>query len=258
VWPRRHRFAYRLFYLALDLDELEAVHASHRLLSVNRGNLFSIREADYLPEENPVQESTLKQRVLRHCAAQGLVLDNSSRVTLLTLPRILGHAFNPVSFHVVHDAQGSLRCVIAEVTNTFHERKCFFLARSAPASEPGRCSARLPKLFYVSPFSKLDDEFDFEVQDPGEDLSIRIDDHEAGQLRLHSSLKGRAEALGDARLLVCLLRFPAVSLRVLTLIHWQALRLWLRRIPYFRKADRPDLQQDVRNPHSTLNRHSLA
>ena len=267
--PKRHRFAYRLFYLALDLDELPALHRRLWCFSVNRPNLFSFWERDYLPSPAPIHQptgpaenspapSSLKERVLAYCASQGTDLGPGARIALVTLPRVFGHAFNPVSFYLCCDSAGALRCAIAAVTNTFHETKLYFLPRLPAASGPAACGARMPKHFYVSPFSDLEVAFDFRVHAPGRKLAVVIDDYEAGRLTLHSTLGGDAEPLTGARLLGRLLRSPAVLFRVLTLIHWQALRLWLKRIPHFRKADRADLQRDVRHPHSSLTRHSPA
>jgi DUF1365 family protein len=267
--PKSHSFSYRLFYLAIDLDELDQLHGRLLPFSVNHGNLLSFWEDDHLPLSAPVHNQDtplpcepplprLKQRVLAYCRSQGVDLGEGARVTLITLPRVLGHAFNPVSFHVCHDAAGQLRCVIAEVMNTYREVKPYLLPRITDVDGAGACGARHTKHFYVSPFSGLETAFDFLVREPGSRLSIRIDDHEGGHRVLHSSLSGRAEPLGSTRLLAALFRFPAVTLRVLVLIHWQAFRLWLKRVPHFRKADRPDLQRDVRHPHASLKPHSLA
>jgi len=263
VWPRRHRFSYRLFYLAIELDELEALQSRLSFFSVNRANLLSFWEKDYLPLSAPLHEAgrekplspppaSLRDRVLAYCEGRGLTMGKDTRVTLITLPRVLGHAFNPVSFYICRDAAGELLCTLAEVTNTYREVKVYFLPRLPDSEDRPACGARLPKHFYVSPFSELEVAFDFLVRAPGEKLKIRIDDYEGTRRILHSSVSGRAERLDDWRLLGALVRFPAVTLRVLLLIHWQAFRLWLKRLPYFSKADRPDLQREVRHPHSSL------
>jgi len=269
LWPRRHRFSYRLFYLAIELDELGTLQRRLRFFSVNRANLFSFWESDYMPlaatlhepgaeKAFPQPPTSLRQRVLAYCESRGRPLADSTRVTLLTLPRVLGHAFNPVSFYVCRDASGELLCTLAEVTNTYREVKLYFLPPMRDREGNPACGARMPKHFYVSPFSELEVAFDFRVHAPGEKLRIRIDDYEGTRRILHSSVSGNAEALTDLVLLGALLRFPAVTLRVLLLIHWQAFRLWLKRLPYFRKADRPDLQREVRHPHASLKPHPLS
>lgn len=269
--PKRHRFSYRVFYLAIDLDELEALGRRLPLFSVNARNLFSLRESDYLPTEEPLHNPrepsaggpsgaglALKQRVLGFCAARGVSLGAGARVTLVTLPRMFGYAFNPVSFYLCRDASGATRCAIAEVTNTYRELKAYFLPQV-----PGRAGspvfrARMAKHFYVSPFSGLDVEFDFEVREPGHTLAVRIDDFEGGRRTLHSTLTGEARPLTGRALAASLFRYPLLTARVMALIHWQALRLWLKRVPHFPKASQPELQRDLRRPHSSIAKRSPA
>lgn len=260
-WPKRHRFAYRVFYLALDLDELDQLGAALPGFGVDRARLLSLWRRDYFSDE-PAQDrkgrgseaigrdagAELKRRVERFCAAHGAALGGGGRVTLVTLPRMFGYAFNPVSFYFCFAADGTPRGAIAEVTNTYGETKPFFVDVASAAAAPV-FHARVPKHFYVSPFSSVAAEFEFRLFAPGRRLAIQVDHHEAGRRTLHSTLTGRAEPLTGARLLGCLVRYPLLTARVITLIHWQALRLWLKRVPHHPKAANPDLQRDVRRPH---------
>ncbi|OIR05137.1 hypothetical protein GALL_126950 [mine drainage metagenome] len=269
--PKRHRFAYRVFYLALDLDELDALGRRLPFFSVNARNLFSLRESDYLPTGEPLYNSaasadrgssgggvSLKRRVLAFCAAHGVELGDDARVTLLTLPRMFGYAFNPVSFYLCSDASGERRCAIAEVTNTYREMKAYFLPQAPSRAGSPVYRARMPKHFYVSPFSGLDVEFDFELREPGRTLAVRIDDFEGGRRTLHSTLTGEAHPLTGRALATSLFRYPLLTARVIALIHWQALRLWLKRVPHFSKASQPELQRDLRRPHSSIAKRTPA
>lgn len=270
--PKRHRFAYRVFYLAVDLDELPQLDRALPLFSCNRANLVSLWEKDYLPLQDPLHNPTdgaaalpapapshsLKARVLIYCARHGVDLDPSAKVTLVTLPRLFGYAFNPISLFICRDGQGVPRCAIVEVTNTYREVKQYFLPVRPGGSGPAEFTAELPKHFYVSPFSPLDAAFAFRVREPGRSLAVSIDDHEQGQRTLHSTLTGEARPLTSGQLLLALIRHPLVTLRVIGLIHWQALRLWLKRVPHFPKAANPALQRDLRHPHSSLIRRSTA
>ncbi len=261
--PKPHRFSYRVFYLAVDLDELPELARSLRLFSVQGWNIVSLREDDYLrlqdplhqpdgPVAPPVSARSLKERVLAFCAEHALQLGAGAKVTLVTLPRILGYAFNPVSLYFCRSADGARRGAIAEVTNTYGEVKAYFLPANPTRDQAAEFAAVLPKHFYVSPFSPLDVAFDFLVREPGERLAVRIDDLAQGRRTLHSTLTGEARPLTSGTLASALLRHPLVTLRVITLIHWQALRLWLRRVPHYPKADRPELQRGLRRPHSSL------
>jgi hypothetical protein len=104
---------------------------------------------------------------------------------------------------------------------------------------------RIPKHYYVSPFSSLTLQFDFNLCVPGRSLNIRIDDYDGERRVLRSGLSGLREPWRDARLLWFLLKYPLLTLRVIGLIHWHALRLWLKGVPWHRKAEAPHLQQQV-------------
>jgi len=260
--PRRHRFDYRIFMVALDLDELELVDRRLQLFSVNAANLFSLHERDYLPTREPVHNAsgsaaplaatgtTLKERVRALLAAHAVVLPEDARVELITLPRIAGYLFNPVSFYFCRDAQGRPVAAVAEVTNTFHEVKPYVL----PAStwRDGAFRLCVPKHFYVSPFSDVDVAFDFVLRPADGRLALAIDDLSAGERTLATTLTGSARPLTDGALAVCACKYPLLTLQVIARIHWHALRLWLKRVPWFAKSARAADQRDLFRPHRSL------
>lgn len=266
--PREHRFAYRLFYLCVDLDELPLLRRRLRLLAVNGAGLLSFRERDFLPLGEPLHQpidgpvaarlardpnagaaASLKERAAAFCAAHGVPLGAEPRVELVTLPRLLGHQFNPVSFYFCADRTGAPRAAIAEVTNTFREVKPYLIPL-APGSTAFRL--RVPKHFYVSPFSSVDVEFDFHFRAPGARLALRIDDYAGGQRVFHSTLAGERVPLTDARLAWLLAKYPCANLGLVARIHWQALRLWSRRVPFFRKADAAERQRGLYRPDISI------
>lgn len=266
--PRAHRFAYRLFFLALDLDELPALARRLRLLGIDRRGLLSFRQRDYLPLHEPLHnasspaspsgpETSLKSRVLSLLAARGISVPSDARVTLLTLPRVLGYAFNPVSFYFVSAADGAPVAALAEVTNTFRETKVYVLGPDTLGAEPSlgpTFRLRVPKHFYVSPFSDVDVAFDFRLRPPGERLAIQIDDFEGARRTLASTVTGLGapRPLRDRTLAWFSLKYPLVTLQVIAGIHWEALRLWFKRVPWFAKAARAADQRDLRRPHASL------
>lgn len=266
--PKHHRFVYRLFYFAIDLDELDSLHRRLALFSVNRANLFSFRERDFLPLGEPLHHPTapalssfvtadqtsLKSRVRAFCAMHGSDIGDQGRVLLVTLPRVLGYLFNPVSFYFCFDAAGVLVGAIAEVTNTFREVKPYFIPAVTGSDGSITLRLRTPKHFYVSPFSGLDLEFDFTLHAPGEKLAVRIDDHAAESRVLHTTLTGIQSHLTNLRLVWFLLKYPLITVKIITLIHWQAFRLWLKRVPFFPKADHATEQRDLYRPHASIQR----
>jgi uncharacterized protein len=259
--PKTHRFAYNIFLLGIDLDELEGLARAIPFLSVNRRNLYSFRESDYLPTGEPVYNGNgdaraqggLKERVLNFLAARGVEIPGG-RVMLLTLPRVAGYLFNPVSFYFCYDADGRPVAAIAEVTNTFREMKAYFLGPDSLAHESGSATfqSRLPKYFYVSPFSDVDVAFDFRLRTPDQGLAIRIDDYDGEDRTLASALNGRRRPLTPGRLAWLSFKYPLITLKVIALIHVHALRLRLKRVPWFAKAARPMDQRDLYRPHGSL------
>ena len=244
--PKRHGFQYAVFYLWLDLDELPQWEAKLRLLSRNRFNLFAVCEKDHLGGTEP----NLKAGVLKRMREKGVDTSAVTAVRMLAFPRVLGYVFNPVTFFFAYAADGRPLFALTQVTNTFHEQKLFVFPG---AGEDGVFHLRTPKHFYVSPFSSLELWFDFKLEAPGERLRILIDDLDAaGERHLLSSLTGVRRELTDAALLSCALRYPLLTLRVMFLIHWHALRLWLKKLPVFRKAADPQLQTEVLRPHASI------
>lgn len=295
-FPRRHRFAYRIFLLALDLDELEAVDAKIALFSHNRRNVYSFRDRDYLPTNeaqfNSSTESTgdasrsrpsrtaghsstapnrhLKQRVIDYLAQQNVSLAGG-RVVLITLPRVFGILFNPVSFYYCYDRHGEVVATLAEVTNTFREMKTYFLgpearqrARLNTGREANETAAlnreqfdtlfqrRVAKNFYVSPFSDVDVAFDFKLHSPASELNVQIDDYADGRRTFTSTLTGQRRELTSRRLAWFSIKYPLITLRIITGIHWHALQLWIKRVPWFRKAARAADQRDLYRAHASL------
>ena len=265
--PKSHRFDYRIFMFAIDLNELDALHRKLRLFSFNRRNAYSFHEADYLPTgeraHNPTDPTanaptpplaqSLKSRVIAHLARNGIDL-SGGRVMLITLPQVFGYLFNPVSFYFCYNKSGQPVAALAEVTNTFKEMKPYLLGPESrtETAKGSTFTLRLPKYFYVSPFTDIDVAFDFTLRTPNEKLSVQIDDFDAGQRTLTSLLNGTAQPLTDARLVWFSIKYPLITLKIISLIHWHALKLYLKKIPWFAKAARPEAQRDLYRPHISI------
>ena len=197
----------------------------------------------------------LAQRVRAFCAAHGEALASDARLTLIAMPRAFGQSYNPVVFFLVHQG-GRLHCGIAEVHNTFGERKAWYLGTECRQVGPtGEESLvlRTPKRFYVSPFSGLDTEFEFTLRAPDGRLAVGVDHYEAGRKTLISTWTGQAVPLTDARLLWLTLKVPLLILKVIALIHLHAAWLWLvKKLPFRRKGDDIPLQRNLRHPTPEL------
>ncbi len=236
--PLKNRFVYRIFMFHIDLDELDMLDSSLKLFSRNRFNVFSFRDTDHLR----FGKGTAKENLLEYLSRNGIAIPGG-KVVLVTNLRMFGYVFNPVSFYYCYDAAGNPVCAVPEVGNTFGELKPYLL-RPEDRNEGGFRKS-IEKFFYVSPFMDLDTTFDFNLGLPGEKLRVTIDDHKAGKRIFVSSVNGVRKELTDGRLLWYVIRFPFITLQVIGLIHWQALKLYLRKLPFLRKTDHPELQKEI-------------
>jgi hypothetical protein len=165
------------------------------------------------------------------------VRDAAGEVWLHTYPRVLGYVFKPVSFWYCHRADGSLAAIVAEVNNTFGERHCYLLY--GPGLAWGQ-ELRTRKVFHVSPFCRVHGVYRFRFMRTADRTVARIDhDDEDGAL-LETSVSGQLQPLTPASARAAFFGMPLMSLGVIARIHWQALRLWLKRVPFFSKPAAPD------------------
>jgi DUF1365 family protein len=242
--PRPHRFHYTVFMFYIDLDELDLLVKKYGMISRNRFNFFSFKDAEHLqlPIDQPDRSKTTKEHIISYLEQNGIVYDQH-QIMLLTNLNILGYNFNPVSFYFVFDKNANPVCAISEVSNTFREMKPYFLGLDTFSENHFHLNTT--KYFYVSPFIDHDTNFDFQLHVPGEKLNIRIDDYKEGKRFFISTLTGKRKGLSNRRLLLYSLRFPLLTLRIISLIHWHALRLWLKKLPYHKKSAQADLQRGV-------------
>lgn len=250
--PKQNRFHYKLFMFYLDLDELDQVVRDNPFISHDAFNLFNFRDKDHLqfPKDNPDVRKTTKEQILSYVAQQGIEPASIGRIMLLTNLCTLGYQFNPVSFYFCYDLNEQPVCSVVEVCNTYREMKPYFLGTDK--LKEGNFSTHQTKNFYVSPFIDMDSDFHFNLNIPNGSLKVRIDDYKQGKRFFLSTLTGKRKALTSWNTLQYALRFPFITLQVITLIHWQALRLWFKKISYHKKASFKELQQDVLRPHKSL------
>jgi len=224
--PAHNTFRYPVYYLGLDLDELDALEATLRWFSHNGANLVSLWDRDHGARDG----SPLRPWIERLVARAGIDL-TGGRVMLLTFPRVLGARFYPVSFWYCFGADDSPLAVLAEVHNTYRDRHNYLLHN---CGRPFRWDSRptATKAFYVSPFIQREDvTYEFAFTEPGDELAVTLRDIVAGQQMLVSALTLRAKELTDTALLRTVLRHGPISVVALLRIHWQAIRLALKRVP---------------------------
>jgi hypothetical protein len=229
-FPRAHAFVYRMAQLYLDLDEIEAALAGRWLWSVDRRNLAEFRRSDFLgPAERPLKEA-VKDRVE---AATGE--RPAGPVRLLAHLRYAGIVFNPVSFYYCFQADGAtLHSIVAEITNTpWLERHAYVLPVTQASTQGRILRWEFDKTFHVSPFVGMQRRYDWRLSVPGEDLQVHMDVlHEDGQREFDAHLALQRRALTGAALARVLWRYPLMTAQVVGAMYWQALQLWIKRIPF--------------------------
>ncbi len=227
--PVRHEFTYPLFMVFLDIDRLPELMKISPLAGYNRRNWVSYQERDHFGDSG----NTLRERLLRDAETNGVVLPEG-RVFLLTHLRYLGYNFNPVSFFYCYDREDKLRMVMAEVKNTFGETANYWLTSRVAQSAGENKRYRFSKTFHVSPFLKLGQEYDWTFTPPGDRLISQSMSYEDGRQIFDSTLKLNRREWSRAELHRAILRFPWMTAKVITAIHWQALRLLMKRVPVVR------------------------
>lgn len=218
--PFTYDFHHRVYYFALDLDELDGVFDSLRLVGRNRRSIVEFRDADHLP----TPASDVRADLRAHLCVEGIDPDGW-QVTLVTSLRVLGYVFNPASFFLCRDERGTLQVVVVEVHNTYGGRHLYTLRRARP---DGPFVAGMGKAFFVSPFIEMDARYVVHVRDEPSGLRIAINERRDGAALLSTSLVLRRLQLTDRSLLRLLLRHPLVTHKTIAAIHWHALRLWLK------------------------------
>ena len=230
--PKRNQFRYGVYYLRLKLDELSEAPRS-AIFSLDRFNLFSLYNRDYRIGALDARQS------VRAALDDFAIPEAGGEIELITMPRVLGFAFNPVSFWLCHDRDKNLRAVIATVNNTFGERHRYICCHSDRRPIGPNDWLEANKMFHVSPFLAVEGSYRFRFACPPQSVAIWINHHDAEGLLLSTSLIGKTEPMTSARLLSCFFRFPLVTLKVVALIHYQAVKLFLKGIRHYRKPAPP-------------------
>ena len=225
--PKEHYFKYNVFSFLIDLDELTEIEKKIKFFSYNKFNLISFYDQDHGNRDG----SSLIEWVRKNLNQISVDCDKI-KIKLLCYPRILGYVFNPLSIFFVYDKNASLAAILYEVKNTFGEQHTYvFRVESKERNIQNYCK----KKFYVSPFMDLSSEYHFKIQNPENKLSIVIDQKDEDGKLLFASQDGTRSDFTSKNLLLAFLRHPLMTFKIISAIHLEAIKLWIKGVKLVKK-----------------------
>ncbi len=229
VRPRQHTFSYRVYWMLLDLDDLDGADQASPIFSVDRRNVYSFRQQDHGPRDG----SPLRPWIDQLGRQAGIEI---GRVRLLTMPRLLGYAFNPLSIWYCDAHDGSLAAILYEVRNTFGEYHSYFL----PVQYQPKVIHEWDKEFFVSPFIDMEARYRFALEAPDEKMQVTVRESDAGGHLFSATMSAVRVPFSTGSLLRLLVSHPLLTFRVMVGIHWQALHLWRKKASYRSRPTTPE------------------
>jgi uncharacterized protein len=226
--PTPHAFEYRMCMAWLDLAELDEVFRGRWLWSTRRPALAWLRRSDYLGDAGTPLDQAVRDRVETETGRRP-----RGPVRLLTHLRTFGHCFNPVSFYYCYSADESLEAIVAEITNTpWNERHAYVLPVDPGQASGNSMRFRFGKSFHVSPFMPMDLDYDWRFSRPDARIAVHMRNRREGETLFDAALSLERREITGANLASALAGYPFATIQVVAAIYWQALRLWMKRIPF--------------------------
>jgi uncharacterized protein len=234
--PRSHQFSYKLFLMYLDLSELPSVFDRFWLWSIEKTNIATFRRRDHLGDKKLPLDTSVRDHIEETAGRRPM-----GPIRLLTHLSYFGYRFNPVSFYYCFDeADENLEFIVAEVNNTpWGEQYCYVLdsrdnqSQGNTADSSNRIQRYFEnKRFHVSPFMPMDMQYDWRFSTPGDALSVHMENHQNDRKVFDATLKLEQRQLTGRNLAMALVQFPFITMKIVAAIYYQALLLWLKKIPF--------------------------
>lgn len=225
--PKKHFFKYNVFSLFLDLDEINELDQKIPFFSYNKFNILSFFDKDHGYRDG----SSIKDWLI-HVLQKKNISTINIKIKILCYPRIFGYVFNPLSIFFIYDADSNPIAILYEVKNTFGEQHTYVFKIDIKNKQIlNNCK----KKFYVSPFMDLESKYFFKVLIPNERLSVIIDQRDKEGKLLFASQDGERVKLSSKNLLKSYLKHPLMTLKIISAIHYEALKLWIKGIKLVKK-----------------------
>jgi len=225
--PKIHYFKYKVFSLLIDLSELENLNKKIKFFSYNKFNLVSFYDVDHGDRDGSSLVTWVKKNL-----EDNNINSEKVKIKLLCYPRILGYVFNPLSVFYIYDESEKLVCILYEVKNTFGEQHTYiFKVDNDQKLYQHNCS----KKFHVSPFIEMNCKYFFRLLKPGEKISVIIDQYQTDEKILYASQDGQRVDFNTKELIKSYLKHPLMTFKIISAIHFEAFKLWLKGIKFIKK-----------------------
>ena len=225
--PKKHFFKYRVFSIFLDLDEINELEKEISFFSYNKFNILSFFDKDHGNRDG----SSIKDWIIQVLQKKNISTKNI-KIKILCYPRIFGYVFNPLSIFFIYDTDSNPIAILYEVKNTFGEQHTYVFKINI---KDQHISNNCKKKFYVSPFMDLESKYFFKVLIPNERLSVIIDQRDKEGKLLFASQEGERVKISSKNLLISYLKHPLMTLKIISAIHYEALKLWIKGVKLVKK-----------------------
>tara|TARA_B100000029_G_scaffold139317_1_gene134402 strand:- start:1687 stop:2457 length:771 start_codon:yes stop_codon:yes gene_type:complete len=225
--PKRHFFTYKTFSLLIDLNEIEKLEKEINFFSYNKFNILSFYNIDHGPRDGSPLKDWVKKTLL-----ESKINIGTGSIRLLCYPRFFGYVFNPLSIFYCYDENFHLKAILYEVKNTYNEQHTYVFSVS---SNSNLILHKCNKKFYVSPFMEMETFYNFRLLNPGKVLNVFIKQRDDKGTLLTACQVGKKIEINSKNLFFQFLTHPLMSLKIITAIHFEAFRLWIKGVKYVKR-----------------------